>query len=91
MFFTTIDLKDGFFQIPIRECDKEKTTFSTGEKLYQFTKMPQGYKNSPGIFQRAMTLILEGLLGKVCLVYIDDILVFSRTEEEHDANLKQVK
>lgn len=41
--FTTIDLEDGFFQIPIAECDKEKTTFYTGRRLMQFTRMPQGY------------------------------------------------
>ncbi|MGL6196546.1 MAG: reverse transcriptase domain-containing protein, partial [Thermoguttaceae bacterium] len=60
--FSVIDLKDGFYHIDIEPCDKEKTTFSTGNGLYQFVKMPQGYKNAPGIFQRAMTLILEGLI-----------------------------
>jgi hypothetical protein len=57
-YFTTIDLKDGFFQVPINEPDKEKTAFHTGTRLMQFTKMPQGYKNSPAIFQRMMNLIL---------------------------------
>lgn len=52
--------------------------------------MPQGFKNSPAIFQRAMTLIFEGLIGKCCLIYIDDILVFGRTETEHENNLKLV-
>jgi hypothetical protein len=53
--------------------------------------MPQGFKNSPAVFQRGMTLILEGLLGKICLVYVDDILIFGKTIEEHDRNFEEVK
>ncbi|KAF9756185.1 Retrovirus-related Pol polyprotein from transposon opus, partial [Nosema granulosis] len=89
-YFTSIDLKDGFFQIPIRECDKEKTAFYTGKRLMQFKKMPQGYKNSPAIFQRAMQLIFQDLLETVCVIYIDDILVFGTNLEEHDRNLRKV-
>jgi hypothetical protein len=54
----------------------------------QFKKMPQGFKNSPAIFQRAMSLILKNLIGKICLVYIDDILVFGKTKEDHDLNFE---
>lgn len=90
-YFTTIDLSNGFFHIPIRQCDREKTAFTDGENLYQFSKMPQGYKNSPSIFQRSMHLILEGLIGNACLVYIDDILVYGKNEEEHDINLQSVE
>ena len=90
-WFTTIDLKDGFFQIPIRKGDREKTTFSTGTRLMRFTRMPQGYKNSPGVFQRAMTLVLQGLLEKACVVYIDDILIYGETESEHDDNVRKVE
>lgn len=88
--FTVLDLKDGFFQIPIHLADREKTAFLVGSRLMQFCRMPQGYKNSPSIFQRAMTQILQGLLGEHCLVYIDDILVFGKDEEEHDRNLERV-
>ncbi|KAF9756178.1 Transposon Ty3-I Gag-Pol polyprotein [Nosema granulosis] len=89
-YFTGIDLKDGGFQIPIRECDKEKTAFYTSKRLIQFKKMPQGFKNISAIFQRAMQLILEDLLESSCLVYVDDILVFGETIEEHDKNLRKV-
>ena len=89
-YFSVIDLKDGFFQINIKPEDREKTTFYTGERLMQFRKMPQGYKNSPGVFQRAMTVVLEGLIGPVCQVYIDDILIYGRTREEHRKNFKKV-
>lgn len=53
--------------------------------------MPQGYKNSPSTFQRATILMFDGLIGKRCLVYIDDILVYGDTIEEHDENPRMVK
>jgi hypothetical protein len=89
-YFTTIDLKDGFFQVPIKEADKIKTAFYTGSRLMQFTRMPQGFKNSPAIFQRMMSQIFSDLIGKKCLVYIDDILVFGENIIEHDKNLEDV-
>jgi hypothetical protein len=79
-YFSIIDLKDGFFNIPVREKDREKTTFYTGKRLMQFSKMPQGYKNSPAIFQRTMNLIFRDLIGSKCIIYIDDILVFGRSK-----------
>lgn len=89
-YFSVIDLKDGFFHINIRPQDKEKTTFYTGSRLMQFVKMPQGYKNSPAIFQRAINLMFSEIIGKKCLIYIDDILVFGKTSEEHKENLNEV-
>lgn len=91
-WFSTLDLKDGYFQVPIRKEDREKTTFDDGSgRLMQFTRMPQGYKNSSGIFQRVMNIVLQGLIGKSCLVYLDDILIFGRSVEEHNCNLRQVR
>ena len=90
--FSVLDLKDGFWQVKLRNQDKEKIAFlDTNNKLHQFTRMPQGFKNSPALFQRGMYMILEGLVGKSCFVYIDDILVFGRNEEEHDRNLNEIK
>jgi hypothetical protein len=89
-YFTSIDLENGFFQIPIKEEDKHKTTFFTDRKLMQFRRMPQGFKNSPAIFQRAMSLIFGEIIGKKCIAYVDDILVFGETIKEHDENLKHV-
>ncbi|EEQ81308.1 hypothetical protein NCER_102322 [Vairimorpha ceranae BRL01] len=83
-------LATGFFQVPIRELDKEKTAFYTGSRLIRFTKMPQGFKNSFAIFQRAMQLILKDLLGACCVVYIDDILICGESIEEHNFNLTKV-
>lgn len=89
-YFTSIDLKDGFFQVPIKKEDKIKTALHTGTRLMQFTKMPQGYKNSPSIFQRILNIIFADVIGSKCLVYIDDILVFGKSIEEHDRNLEDV-
>jgi hypothetical protein len=50
-YFSSIDLKDGFFQVPIKKEHREKTAFHTGKRLMQFTKMPQGFKNSPLFFK----------------------------------------
>jgi hypothetical protein len=58
-YFSCIDLKDGFFQVPIRENDREKQSFYTGKCLMQFRMMPQGFKNSPAIFQRMMQMLLR--------------------------------
>jgi hypothetical protein len=89
-YFTLIDLKDGFFHVNLRESDREKTAFYTGSRLMQFKKMPQGYKNSPAVFQRCMNLVFEKVIGKKCIVYIDDILVFGQSKSEHDENLAEI-
>ncbi|KAG0437833.1 Retrovirus-related Pol polyprotein from transposon opus [Dictyocoela muelleri] len=91
-YFTLLDMKDGFFQVPLCEADRDKTTFlDASYRLMRFTKMPQGYKNSPAIFQRGMSIILDGFIDKICLLYIDDILIFSKNKEDNDLNLKIVK
>ncbi|KAG0428021.1 Retrovirus-related Pol polyprotein from transposon opus, partial [Dictyocoela muelleri] len=90
-YFSLIDLKDGFFQVPLRSEDKEKTAFLDGKnRLMQFTKMPQGFKNSPAIFQRGMYMVLKEYIGTKCFSYLDDILVYGKTQKEHDTNLKDV-
>lgn len=65
--FIIIDLKDGYFQVPLLPSDRDKTTFLTPDNRHlRFTRMPQGYKNAPATFQRGMTMILEGLIGSSC-------------------------
>lgn len=86
-----INLEDGYFQVNLKKEDREKTAFLYGRnRLMQFKKMPQGFKNSPAIFQRGMQHILEGLLEVCCFCYIDDILIFGKEREEHNANVKKV-
>lgn len=89
-YFSTLDLKDGFYQVPLRKEDRQKTAFLAGGRLFQFKVMPQGFKNSPAIFQRFMNNTFQDMIGKRCLIYIDDILVFGKDKQEHDENLKSV-
>lgn len=88
--FSTVDLESGFHQIKIRECDREKTAFSINHAKYQFVRMPFGLKNAPSIFQRCVNDILHEFIGKFAYVYIDDVLIFSNTEEEHIEHISLV-
>ena len=82
-YFSTIDLASGFHQIEMNPADKEKTAFNTDHGHYQYRRMPFGLKNAPSTFQRVMDNILRGLLNKICLVYLDDIIVFASNLKEH--------
>lgn len=81
--FSTIDLESGFHQILIREEDREKTGFSINHAKFHFKRMPFGLKNAPSIFQRCVNEILHEFIGKFAYVYIDDVIIFSNSEEEH--------
>lgn len=89
-YFSTIDLTSGFHQVPMSEKDIEKTAFSINNGKYEFVRMPFGLKNAPSIFQRVMDDVLKDHIGKICYVYIDDIIIFGKTFEEHMENLKIV-
>ncbi|GBG67582.1 hypothetical protein CBR_g711 [Chara braunii] len=89
-YFTKIDLKSGYHQIVVRPEDQHKTAFQTRYGLYEFVVMPFGLCNAPGTFQHAMNRIFHEYLDKFIVVYLDDILIFSRTVEEHAEHLKTV-
>ena len=90
-WFSTLDLKSGYWQVPIMERDKEKTAFRTSSgQLYEFNQVPFGLCNAPATFSRLMDRVLSGLHWEMCLFYLDDIIVFSSTWEEHLARLLQV-
>lgn len=82
-YFTTLDLKSGFHQISLAEHDREKTAFSVGSGKYEFCRLPFGLKNAPSIFQRAIDDVLRDQIGKICYVYVDDVIIFSENEEDH--------
>ncbi|CAL9702845.1 unnamed protein product [Knipowitschia caucasica] len=90
MWFSTLDFSNGYWQVEVAEEDREKTTFTTGRGIYQWRAMPMGLSNSPATFQRMMELVLRGLPWHTCLVYLDDILIFSRTFEDHLGHLGEV-
>lgn len=77
-------------QVEIEESDKKKTAFSTEKGHFEFNVMPFGLTNAPATFQRLMEFVLAGLTGEQCLIYIDDIIVFSHTFPEHLDRLHKV-
>ena len=88
--FSTLDLKSGYWQIPVDKASIPKTAFTCHLGLFEFVRMPFGLTNAPAIFQRAMTKALQGLVGKICMVYIDDIIVYSQNEKQHAKDLEAV-
>lgn len=88
--FSTIDLTCGYFQVPVREHDIPKTAFISRHGLYEFTSTPFGMINSGATFQRVMELAMKGLQWQICIIYIDDCIVFSSTFDEHIERLQLV-
>ena len=89
-YFTTLDLASGYWQVEVSESDKEKTAFSTRDGHYEFNVMPFGLTNAPATFQRLMECVLAGLTFEQCLIYLDDIVVFSATFPQHLERLRTV-
>lgn len=88
--FSTIDLCSGYLQVPVREQDRSKTAFVTNRGLYEYTRLPFGVCNGPATFQRLMSIVLRGLVGEKCLVYLDDIIIFSKSFDDHLNDLRSI-
>ena len=89
-YFSKIDLRSGYWQVRIAEEDIPKTAFRTQYGHHEWLVMPFGLQGAPSTFQRMMTHYLRQYLGEFVLCYIDDILIYSKTEEEHLQHIKQV-
>jgi len=89
-WFSTLDLRSGYWQVPLDESSKEKTAFSTGRGLWQFKVMPFGLCNAPATFERLMEQVLAGLPLSIALVYLDDILVPGHSFSHQLSNLRKV-
>ncbi|GFV88693.1 retrovirus-related Pol polyprotein from transposon 17.6 [Trichonephila clavipes] len=88
-WFSTLDLKSGYWQVEIHPEDREKTAFTSGQGLWQFKVMPFGLCNAPATFERLMETVLKGLTFEACLIYLDDVIIGGRTFEEHLQNIRK--
>jgi len=82
-WFSTLDLRAGYHNIPVAREDRDKTAFVTRRGCWRYTVMPFGLTCAPSVFQRLMDLVLHGLAYETFLVYLDDIIIFGRSFDEH--------
>lgn len=90
IYFTHLDLYQGFFQTKLHKDSRPCTAFTTGKNQYQMTRMPMGLKSSPNNFSRMMTIAMSGLNYDKCLIYQDDLIVIGRNLNSHNTNLMDV-
>jgi hypothetical protein len=88
--FSKIDLRSGYHPLRIKEDGVPKTAFKTRFGHYEFIVLPFGLTNTPGVFMSLMNGVFREYLDKFVQVFIDDILIYSRTMEEHDEHLRLV-
>lgn len=89
-WFSVMDLKSGYYQVEMEEEDKHKTAFVTPIGFWEFNRMPQGVTNAPSTFQRVMEKCMGSFNHREVLVFLDDLIVFSSTPEEHEERLLRV-
>ncbi|XP_077232116.1 uncharacterized protein LOC143866802 [Tasmannia lanceolata] len=90
MYFSKIDLRSGYHQLKVKKEDVPKTAFRTRYRHYAFIVMPFGLTNAPAVFMDLMNRVFHDYLDKFVVVFIDDILVYSKSREEHEEHLKIV-
>jgi len=88
--FSTLDCNAGYLQVAIAPEDRKKTVFVCHEGAYQYKRMPFVLTNAPATFQRSLDIILFGVKWQSCLIYLDDVIVYSKTEEEYVSHFDRV-
>ena len=88
--FSTLDLASGYYQVRMKPKSQQYTAFSCEFGFYEYVAMPMGLTNACATFQRLMNGVLDGLIGKCCLVYLDDIIIFSNNVQDHLNHVKLV-
>ena len=86
----TLDFCQGYFQVKVDPDSKEKTAFITDDGVYQFRRVPYGLMNAGNTFQMVMSRVLRDLAWHIAIVYVDDILIFSKNMTEHLQHLSAV-
>ncbi len=89
-YFSTVDMASGYHQIEMNPTDRHKTAFSTSHGHYEFLRMPFGLRNSQATFQRMINNAMMAHLGTRCFVYLDDIIVYGRTLQDHNEKLREI-
>lgn len=90
-YFSVLDMKSGYHQVEIEEEQKERTAFTVGPLgFFEYVRMPFGLSNAPATYQRLMEQCLDGLHLRICFIYLDDVIIFSNSFEEHIDRLQRV-
>ena len=88
--YSSLDMRSGYWQVPVCEEDREKTCFVTRKGVFGFKVLPFGHCNAPSTFQRLVDMTLAGLTWEICLCYLDDLIIFSKTFDDHIKRLQAV-
>ena len=88
--FTTLDANSGYWQVPIREEDQELTSFVCHRGVFKYLRMPFGLSNAPATFQRVLDIVLARYRWQTCLVYLDDVIIFSKNMDDHVGHVREV-
>jgi hypothetical protein len=89
-YFSALYCASGYWQVPLAEEDEMKTAFSTTTGHYEYLRNPFGLKSAPSTFQRLMNQVFLGLIGTRCFSYLDDIIIFGETLQEHNDKLREI-